>query len=752
MVDYIKRDYGGQDKAWPYSYVKMEVESYDPTNIYYNYKSGYSGSNITQKLQDDWYYYTGTNQAQPFTLNTSYNVQAPGDYRVEVFCFTTTSPETVKLTINNQQIGVPVSVKAKDIFMRRLDFGVQNLAQGTINFGLNCGGHVGIIAIYIRKVRLTYGDTENNGLLVIEDARGVVGNSKQADTLEVTIQNIDRPWSEDGFKEPLHKTKTIFEYRDQVNFYARNTGGKLQQVFGGYISTPLVSDDKSQVKLSCAGRLKDAELRSIVKQITVGGAVAEVTTLTYTASDLYDALAYLCESIESPVNIGNLDKIENSLQYKIGHNSNYSLKSARDKTTVQNMTKTSTSNSIILRNGAKKGSTQYSVLWDSSWNKTGEASGFEITLTPTFFIKYGLGSATTTVKKKTVVGFDQSKPFLAWIELQYSTAPGANATRKTVNIEFSANTTDNRIGKITPTWKNNVNIQGELDVLSILEVTDPASHYYLRRIALKYVVGSDNDLYASTETDTYKAILLGAGFKEGEALTAEVLSTSGQKVADYIDTLQTRLGFDMYMVYAKDRSKDQIFFVKQNSQVALIEFTEGLGGNVLGVSNISYSPITELKNSILKIFKVDSTSNSYVTKKDVDSIFRFYEHQDLEVLNDDVGAYYAGYLAKSDVDEKTDVRPTATLEIDGFPDVHEGQLVISTLDNELLTDLQPVLSIDYEYDKDNRPALVTKVGLGEINPDIQADLNMVALRKQINEKRTAFSGGATEEDYVDIFE
>ena len=750
MLDHIKRDYDGLEKARPYHYVKMEVESYDPANIYFNYKTGYTGSNILQKRNDDWYYYTGSNQGQAFTLNTTHNIRVPGDYRVEVFCLTTTYSEKVKLSIGGRQIGAPVSVKARDTFMRRLDFGIQNLPSGKVNFSLNCGGHVGIISVYLRKVRITSGDTENNGLLVIKDAKGVVGNSKQADTLDVNVQNIDRAWADDGFKEPGNKTGLIFEYRDPVNFYAINTDGKLQRVFGGYMSTPLVSDDKTKIKFSCAGRLKDAELRSIVKQITVGGAISEVTTLTYTARDLYDALSYLCESVETPINLGNIDKIASSIPNKTGHNSNYASKTAQNKLSVQNLSKSSGKNYVVLRNGAKKGSTQYSVLWESSWNKKSEATGFKITDTPVFYLKYGLGQATTTVKKKKVYGYDQSKPFLAWIEIQYSTTP--TGTRKTVNIEFSANTATNRIGKITPIWKNGVTRQGELDVLEILEVTDPSANYYLRRIALKYVVPSGNDLYDSkTEHDSYKMALFGAGFKAGDPLTVEVLQTSGQKVADYMDTLQTRLGFDMYMIYGQNRSQDKLMLVKEESQVTLIEFKEGIGGNVLGVANINYTPITSLKNSIIKIFKTGSNTNSYVAKKDVASIFRFGEHQDLEVLNDDVGAYYAGYLARTDVDEKTDVRPTYTLNIEGFPDVHEGQLVISTLENQILNDMQPILSIEYEYDTDKRPSLETTVGLGEMNPDLRADLNMVALRKTIENKRTAFSGGATEEEHVDLY-
>ena len=778
MADYIKRNYEGQEIDMPEDYVKLEIESYDPSHIYFKYNTGFTGSNITKTSKDGFVYFRGTNQNNKFTLNTNYNILEPGDYRVEIFCFTTTSAETVSLKINNKTIGTTQSLQAKDIFMRRVDFGiVRNLPSGNLPISVYCGGHAGVISVYMRKVRETFGDTENNGILTIKSAKGTVGNPKQPDTLEVSIKNEPGAYAEGGFKELKNKTGLLFAYRDPVNFYIVNTDGELQQVFGGYISSPLLNDDETNISIACVGRLKDAELRRILKQITIGGATSDVTTLTYNAKDFYDALRYLCQSVETPIQLGNLDKIVQAIPNKTGYNVNYTSTVAKNKLSTKNMIKTINKSSVTLRNYHKKQKAQRSVLWDSSWNKKGEAQGYKITNTPVFFIKYGMGPApiskngkvwvpkqytkTKKVKKNTGVyitlkngrpGYEISKPLQAYIEVQYSVGPLKTAARQTFTIDFTVTDTGaNKIGAITPVLKNNTAKQGELEIISLLRSRHPTGDFYLRRIAL-YLPAPSADLYdPKTEKSAYKMNFYSAGFREGVVVTPEVLQSSGQKVVDFIYSTQEKIGFNMYMVYAKDRSNDKLMLVKDESEVTLIEFVEGPGGNVLGINNLQYSPVSELINSVIKVYKTSDTTNNYVTSKEVESIFRFAEHQDLEVLNDKVGAFYANYLAKTDVDKNIDPSHTYTLPIGGYPNIHVGQLAISTLNNEVYNDCQPIESLEYEYDPGQRPMVQSTVGFGEMNPDLKADLNMVSLRKTIKTKRTAFAGGATEEEHIDLF-
>lgn len=778
MADHVYRDYSGQKVTLPKHYVKCEIESYDPSHIYYLYGTGWKGSNIIQDHKDAFSYWTGNNQNANFTINSTYKILSAGSYRVEVFLFTTTKAETISLKINGKSIGTPVSAKTVDTFRVKFDFGIQNIPKGNIPLQVTAGGHIGFITVYLRKVRITTGDSELNGILTIEEAKATIGTKKQADALTLTIKHEDKPYNQGGFNESGNVTGLIFEYADSINFYATDDYGILRQVFGGYITEPLVSTDKLSIEISCVGRLQDGSIRDVIKQITVGGAENDITTLNYTAKTLYDALTFLCQSIELPLKTGNLNTIKNEIPSKLGYHINYSNKTYRNKATKKHIFKTENIKSITLRNDYRKNKSQETILWDSSWNKSGEKKGYNITDTNVFFLKYGMGDkpvhktvniwipkqytkkthkvkkGTGVKKKKTgTFGYDTDNPFMCWIEIQYSTSPGKSATRKTVNIEFTADHTDKKIGTITPVLKNNTIKIGELDVISILKVTDPATNYYWRRLALKWSSAGDNDLYdISTEESTYKMLFYEAGWHEGTAETPQVLQSSGQKNADQIYICQEDLDLNMYVKYAKDRKDDKLMFFREDSEVNLIELKEGTDGNVLSVDDIKYTPITKLKNSIIKVYKTSDTTNKYVTSKNISSIFRFREHTDIEVLDDNIGTYAAIYLARTDVDKFTKRKFTYTLPVEGYLHVNVGQYVITTLNNAILNDLQDIQSKEVTFNPEDSPTLKTSLGLGEMSAEVASDVNISQLRKTIKSKSILYANGASEDDYTDLLD
>lgn len=781
-MDHVKRDYTGQKINRPSSYCKIEIESYDPSHIYYQYNSGFKGTNVTKYYKEGFSYFKLDNSKtnSTYTINSNYKILSTGKYRVEVFCFTTTNKQSLTLYLNNKKINTK-SGTAKDVFMRRVDFGLHDIKQGTLPVKVVAGKNVGIITVYLRKIRATNGDSNNKGVLTLFKANCKPGAEKQAGSLEFTLKHEDKPYSAGGFLEENNSTGLIFQYRDVVNFYVNDIDGKERQIFGGYLSTVSLADDKMEIDVKCADRLTDAEKRRILKEVRIGGAESTLTTLVYNAKTLYDAFRYFCDAIETPLMYGNLSAVEKEIPYKLGYTVDYAKATPKKKLTVKNIKKTVNSTSVTLRNGYKKGKSQYSVLWDSSWNKKGEASGYKFTSTPIFYIQYGMGAKATnkTIKKwipkqytpkthkvkkgtgvwkkvKGSIGYDISKPFLGYIEIQYSTTP--KGTRKTKTINFSGNpdNQNNNIGTIKPFWKNNTLKTGELNIGAVLQQNDPASNYYIRRIALKYTVPSGSDLYdpkskTNADLSSYKMVLRKVGFRSGNDVTSEVLQSSGQKISDLMYSAQEKLDLNMYIQYAKDRCNDKLMFFKEDKEVNIIEFSEGLDGNINSVTNISYTPISDLINSMIKVYKTSEKSNSYVAGKKAGSIFRFCEHQDMEVLNDEVGAFYANYLMKTDEDWNPVLSHTYTLDIDGYPHVHVGQLVISTLNNKVYNDMQPVKSIEVVYDPDDRASIQTTVGLGEMNPLLRAKVNMSKIRSNVKTKRVAYSGGASEEEFIDLF-
>ena len=778
---YIKRDYSGYDVKYPTGeYFKLEIESYDPANIYFKYKTGFKGTNIDpdRAVQNGLYAYVANDKTKNFTLNGNYKITTSGSYRIELVCTPTTYSETITVKINGKTIKNKFSAKAKDnSYFRRYDLGIQTISPGNIPIQIISGGHIGIITLYLKKIRATQGDSNEKGILTLSKAKVTPGTNKQVDTLAATIKNIDKLYTQGGFKEPKSGTGLIFQFRDSVNFYVKDWDNKIRRVFGGYLSSAILSDDKMSINLSCAGRLKDAERRKILKQITVGGAENEITNMTYNTNSYYDVLAYLCEYIEMPLKIGNLSEVKNKVPSKTGYHWDYSSKTPREKVAVKNMLINRNSKSITLRNNYKKNQTQSAILWDSNWNKAGEKKGYNITSTPIFFLKYGMGDKTSnkTVevyipkkytkkgkvrkgtgikkKKKGTVGYNTETPFKAWIELQYSKSPGKSAARKTVTLEFTADPTTGKIGSITPVLKNNTQKKGEVDVVNILKSNDPSTNYYLRRVALKWDSKGDNDIYdPKTEKDTYKMLFYGLGFREGEVTSPEVVQSSGQPISDQMYNCQDKLNLDFNMNYGKNRSDDVLMIRRENTEVSIKEFCEGKDGNILDIQNVSYMPVSNMKNSVVKVFKKTDTTNTFVTNKSPESIFRWGEDMDLEVLDDDCGEYYARYKAKTDEDKNLAMTYSYTLVIKGYPHVTMGEDVICTFNNPILNDLQTTQSIEIDIDIATRPMVRSTYGCGEMNPLLKAKVNYSKVRSNILKQRTLFSGGASESDFIDLFE
>ena len=68
-----------------------------------------------------------------------------------------------------------------------------------------------------------------------------------------------------------NRSGLVFDYRDEINLYVRDTNGNQQQVFGGYISTVEVDDDLTKVTMECADRLIDLDRRYCLSEMEAYG-------------------------------------------------------------------------------------------------------------------------------------------------------------------------------------------------------------------------------------------------------------------------------------------------------------------------------------------------------------------------------------------------------------------------------------------------------------------------------------------------
>lgn len=768
MVDYIKRPYSGQKIHRIKDFIKVDVESYDPNHIYYKYGTEYRNtSNAKTITQDGFTIWTPNNTNNTYTITATYNIQETGIYRIEAYHKTQTNPDTLNIKINNNTLK-NIQTQSKDTFIRKTDLGTHLIPKGTHTITIT--GKTGFITLYMKKIRETTGDTENNGQITILNAKVTKGLNGQPDTLEMKIKHEHKPYQEGGFIEPGNPSGLIYEYRDPINLYVTTRTGKQKQIFGGYISSAITDEDLLTITINAAGRLIDAENKHILKEISIGGETSENTPI-YKAPTLYDALQYCLEAIELPITQSNIQEIKNQIPSQKWYRINYKNKTDKKRLTCTNIIKTINTNTITLRNTHKKGSTQYAILWDSTWNKTEEKKGYLLNDKPIFFIEYGLGNEasdkptkvyipkkltkTGKVRKgtgiyKTVpgkVGYDKSKPFQAWIEIQYSLTP--TGTRQTRTIKFTASQPSTMIGEIKPVWENNTIKTGEINLLDILTTLHgTGNNFYIRRIALKYIAPNDNNLYdpkstSKVDNSSYKMLLKSTGFRQGEPIQPELLQSSGRKISELLNNINEKLETDITIEYNKERSKDKLKIIKPDPN-RIFEAYEGQDGNIWNINNISYPPVQKHKNTITKVYKDTDKTNKYVTIRDPATTFRYGSHEDVEVLNDKTGIYYATYKAKTDKDQKTTLKYTYTITLDGFHEIDIGDFVITNFFNNILNDVTQVKSITYNYDTDKRPMGTMEIGLDELSPEIQAKMKFSKLRKMIEPRKTIFSGGAVE--------
>lgn len=661
-----------------------------------------------------------------------------------------------------------------DEFIRCYDYGIKRLEEGTINIKVTGGGQTAFSILMLKKVRKFYGNSDNEGDIHIIDAEFTKNGIESVDTFKLNILND--PKFIDPVSSDYHKSGLVFEYMDSINIKMGETRFKLNHHFGGYITAPTVSDDDLTITIEGVDRLWDAEKGNILKEITLGGASTSLTGLTYATNNVYNAISYILDSIEFPLQSTNLyDTLKYTLPTKYGLNVDLGLYNYYGSYSATNMEKQIISTTPIgscleLRNKPTPNTSQWCIVFDSDLRILSNTP-IDIKNAGVFFLQYGMGAEETKqVKKVTVTekqknkkgkwvttkkqvektftnGYNKDYPFLAWIEIQYSTTP--TGTKKTVNIDFTSVTTSNKVGEITEVVNNNLYNYGEFDLVSVLNVTDPQTNYYIRRIAF-VTQTPPNALYENTETEEnlsmYKMLFKRMGFKDGSATIPEELKASGKTQQDILKTLFQKMNINGIVVPGAERRFDTLSIEKDES--VLSNFTVMEDDNLLDMNNLKYAPADKLKNSIVKVYKNTNGTYNIVRKANPLSIAHFGTHTDTEQLQGEPGEYNARYKALLELDQSELAKWTYTAKIIGLPDARVGRLVPCIFNDSYHNDVKTIKSVKCTYEDKGRK-VETELGLDDADPTIMAKETMKKLRKQLLPQLT-YTGGAEYSQAVNI--
>ena len=216
-----------------------------------------------------------------------------------------------------------------------------------------------------------------------------------------------------------NRSGLIFDYRDEINLYIKDTEGGTQQVFGGYISTAVVDDDLTTLTLECADRLIDLDRRYCLSEITINGYVPDENT-AYSSLDLKknytnysDPLKFLLNNNEIYLK-SNL-KIGDSLVDRVSRNLATYRTKGYTKLTKNNMLTQVNKGSITLRNGADTLKQQSVVIYDDTVNN----DTVLLNNYPNLYFHYGLGVEKWEEKveeSKTVTVQGSTKASETWIK------------------------------------------------------------------------------------------------------------------------------------------------------------------------------------------------------------------------------------------------------------------------------------------------------------------------------------------------
>ena len=326
------------------------------------------------------------------------------------------------ITINGEQQKNSMVFQGTDVnFSRNYQYCHLDKGENKIEYSLS--SNTLFFGIAIKKYEIWEAkrhNTQNDDLTLIK------ATVEHTDELNINTMNCEFMYYHrfDELLEPTNpnanRSGLIFDYRDEINLYVKDTNGNNMQVFGGYISTVEVDDDLTKVTMDCADRLIDLDRRYCLSEVVTNGYLSDENSNYNDYYDYWknydnysDPIKFLLNNNEiflrSNLRIGEplVDKVGWKLAtYKNG---------AYTKFTTSNMSANVFDGSVTLRNGADTLKPQSCVIYDSKLtNDTVCLNDY-----PHLYFHYGLGVEKWEEKVEetsTVTVLGSTKASETWIK------------------------------------------------------------------------------------------------------------------------------------------------------------------------------------------------------------------------------------------------------------------------------------------------------------------------------------------------
>lgn len=247
---------------------------------------------------------------------------------------------------------------------------------------------------------------KDSGNMMLTSATVSISDMSKPSELQCTIGYDDAFECEDS------PSGFYIDYMDEVNFYVKDNDGKIQTVFGGYVSSILPNANRTELTIHCADRLADGQNKYVLDEMKIQDGTTKLSEdeysdgMTKNFKNYAQALKYLCDihevTLKSNISSNNLVEGE---QFSTGLVITYGSKKAVKKIPTTNGKASIAKNYVTLRNKPSKEKQQTWTLYDASKQAKTPPN---ITNRPYMHLTYGLGSPVTKSESKTTETVDKS--------------------------------------------------------------------------------------------------------------------------------------------------------------------------------------------------------------------------------------------------------------------------------------------------------------------------------------------------------
>lgn len=357
----------------------------------------------------------------------------------------------------------------------------------------------------------------------------------------------------------------------------------------------------------------------------------------------------------------------------------------------------------------------------------------------------------TTTEYTIKHGYDTSNHFQGYLKIDY-TVNKKNGTLQTIYVDFCSEAPEMSsipsFNNSNLIFSNNKKYTNEIPLLEHLKsVHDPKgvknNKYYLKKVSLVRHFDktklSDGQLYdKKTDDSTYKLNLYKLGLSSGEVINQVTLGVAGKTLLDAVDNVLKKCGYRYNMKYYNLRNNDTVQFLPEvDTSYPVHTFNEGIDGDIIGISNVKYSPTSDLINNSMMIYKSKVAEDSeigvyrYARKARLDDVLRYGEQTHLESLSDTIAFTEASQNAYNNLETYYKPDTTFTVTSVGLPPVDVNDYVETKTITPLLTNGYIVESRRIVTNVDDRPMIRTEFGLGDVDKKLKVKHNLDKQRREL---------------------